>query len=132
MDITGETRCPCGTGDTYGACCARLHRGARPATAEQLMRSRFSAFATGDADYLRHSWHPRTRPRDLDLGDGLRWTRLDVLDTSGGGPFDTEGTVEFRAHYRDHGEPGSLHENSEFTRLDGRWVYVGPVDLTSS
>lgn len=127
MDISEETRCPCGTGETYGACCARLHRGERAATAEQLMRSRFSAFAVGDADYLRRSWHPRTRPRDLDLDDGLRWTRLDVLNTSGGGPFDTEGTVEFRAHYRQGGRPGSLHENSEFTRVDGHWVYVAPV-----
>lgn len=127
MEITDDTRCPCGTGETYGACCGRPHRGARAATAEQLMRSRFSAFVVGDADYLRFSWHPRTCPRILDLAGNPRWTRLDVLATTGGGPFDDEGTVEFRAHYREDGRPGSMHENSEFTRVDGRWVYVAPV-----
>ena len=36
------------------------------------MRSRFSAFARGDAGYLLRSWHPSTRPTSLDLDDGLR------------------------------------------------------------
>lgn len=61
---------------------------------------------------------------ELELPPGLRWTRLDVLATSGGSPFHTEGTVEFRAHYRQDGRPGSLHELSTFTREDGQWLYV--------
>lgn len=88
------------------------------------MRSRYSAFAVGDPDYLRSTWHPTTRPRDLDLDPALRWYRLDVLATSGGGPFDTRGTVEFRAHYRHPDGPGALHEVSRFVREDGTWRYV--------
>jgi SEC-C motif-containing protein len=95
------------------------------------MRSRYSAFAVGDADYLRRTWHRSSRPADLDpdldLDPGIRWTRLDVIDVRGGGPFDAEGTVEFRAHYRAHSGAGSQHEVSRFVREDGRWVYLGPV-----
>lgn len=120
------TRCPCLSGLPYAECCGPLHRGERAApTAEALMRSRYSAFAVGDADYLRATWHPSTRPADLELDPATRWVRLDVLATSAGGPFDTAGTVEFRATYRDPGEaPGSLHEVSRFVREDGRWSYV--------
>ncbi|GHF65688.1 SEC-C motif-containing protein [Amycolatopsis bartoniae] len=125
VEIDSGARCPCGSGENYGTCCGRLHSGeATAGTAEQLMRSRFSAFATGDAEYLLRTWHPRTRPAELELPPGLRWTRLDVLATSGGSPFHTEGTVEFRAHYRQDGRPGSLHELSTFTREDGQWLYV--------
>lgn len=88
------------------------------------MRSRYSAFATGDAEYLLRSWHPDTRPRTLTLDENQRWERLEILATTGGGPLHAEGTVEFRAHYRHQGQPGVLHENSRFTRVAGQWVYV--------
>ena len=93
-------RCPCGTGLPYDGCCGPLHAGDAPAaTAEQLMRSRYSAFVLGDAGYLLATWHPRTRPATLDLDPDVRWTGLDVLATAGGSPLETEGTVEFRAHH---------------------------------
>ncbi|WP_348651155.1 YchJ family metal-binding protein [Micromonospora sp. WMMD882] len=102
-----------------------MHRGEADAgTAEALMRSRFAAFAVGDAAYLMRSWHPTTRPTALDLDPRTRWTRLEVLATDRGGVFDTVGEVEFRAHYRERGRPGTLHERSRFRREDGRWVYL--------
>ncbi|MEV0428616.1 YchJ family metal-binding protein [Micromonospora sp. NPDC050495] len=117
--------CPCGTGLPYADCCAPAHRGASAAaTAEALMRSRYSAFAVGDADYLLRSWHSRTRPARLRLDPGTRWTGLEILETDRGGLFDTAGTVAFRAHYREAGRPGSLTEHSRFVREDGRWVYL--------
>ncbi|MFC5907292.1 YchJ family protein [Streptacidiphilus monticola] len=123
--------CPCGLPADYASCCGRLHRGAgQAATAEELMRSRFSAFAVGDTAYLLRSWHPTTRPQGgLDLDPALRWEKLEILATSEGGPFHSEGTVEFRAHYRHGRERGSMHEKSRFARVDGAWVYVdGVVD----
>ncbi|WP_275423744.1 YchJ family metal-binding protein, partial [Virgisporangium ochraceum] len=64
---------------------------------------------------------------------GRRWTRLRVLATERGGPDDTEGVVEFRAHFRDRGEPGTLTERSRFTKVDGAWTYVdGDVSSQSS
>jgi SEC-C motif-containing protein len=120
-----DARCPCGTGHSYGDCCGPLHRGAAQApTAEALMRSRFTAFATGDAAYLLATWHPRTRPAALELDPAHRWTRLEVLATGAGGPLDQAGTVEFRAHYRLGAERGSVHERSRFTRAGGAWRYL--------
>lgn len=98
-----------------------------PATAELLMRSRYSAFAVRDAAYLLRTWHPSTRPSALDLDPGTRWTRLEVLGTTGGGLLHQEGTVEFRAHHVEAGRPYELHENSRFLRVDGRWTYVDAV-----
>lgn len=91
------------------------------------MRSRFSAFSVGDAEYLLRTWHPSARPPGVDLGGGLRWTRLEVLETTGGSAFHTEGTVRFRAHYVERGEAGHMDENSRFTRHAGDWVYVGAL-----
>lgn len=124
------TRCPCGTGETLEECCGRLHSGeAKAATAEQLMRSRFSAFAVGDEAYLLSSWHSSTRPREVDLDPAQRWTALEIIGKTRGGPFDKEGTVEFRAHYREGRATGVLHENSTFTRENGHWVYLhGTLD----
>ena len=119
------TRCPCSTGLPYDECCGPLHRGGRTAgTAEQLMRSRFSAFAVGDAAYLRRTWHPSTRPADLTLDPDVRWYRLDVRATSGGGVFDDAGTVEFEAFWRGPDGRGSMHEVSRFVRGADGWQYV--------
>ncbi|WP_424185752.1 YchJ family protein [Actinokineospora sp. G85] len=116
--------CPCGTGLPLSDCCGRVLAGAAPAaTAEALMRSRFTAFAVGDQAYLLRSWHPDTRPRRLRLDDSTRWERLEVVGKSGGGMLHAEGTVEFRAHYREGGETGVMHERSRFVRHEGAWVY---------
>ncbi|MFD5229618.1 YchJ family protein [Streptomyces qaidamensis] len=113
--------CPCGLPQAYEACCGRFHSGAAAApSAEALMRSRYCAFVQEDAGYLLRTWHPRTRPRTLELDPGMRWTGLEILGTSGGSAFHSAGTVEFRASYRG----GSLHERSSFERVDGAWVYV--------
>jgi SEC-C motif domain protein len=119
--------CPCGLGDDYDACCGRFHAGSPAPTAESLMRSRYSAFAVGDAGYLLRTWHPSVRPRTLELDPDLRWTRLAVLDTHGGGLFDAAGTVSFRAVYVEDGQRGVLTETSSFARQDGQWSYLGPV-----
>ncbi len=125
MSRAQPTRCPCGSGDTYAACCWRFHSGdAAPATAQLLMRSRYSAFAVGDADYLRDSWHRSTRPAEIALDAAVTWTWLEIVDTVRGGLFDYDGVVEFRAHYRSPQGRRIRHERSRFTRDAGRWVYV--------
>jgi SEC-C motif-containing protein len=120
--------CPCGLGDEYDSCCGRLHAGVPAPTAESLMRSRYSAFAVGDAGYLLRTWHPSARPPALELDPALEWTRLAVLETDGGGLFDAAGTVRFRAIYVQDGKRGVLAETSRFIRQDGLWTYLGPVD----
>lgn len=118
-------RCPCGSGETYDACCGRFHRreGEAP-TAEALMRSRYSAFVVGDVEHLLRTWHPSTRPARLELDADQRWTGLEVLATSAGGPFDADGTVEFTASSVAGGRRAVHRERSRFVREDRRWSYV--------
>ncbi|MGQ7297382.1 YchJ family protein [Quadrisphaera sp. KR29] len=123
----GASRCPCGSGDAYAACCGRHHRGEVDApTAEALMRSRYTAFVLRDTGYLARTWHPSTRPdaEELQLDDEQRWVRLDVLETRGGGPFDDEGVVLFEARWRRGPERGVLRERSTFVREQRRWTYL--------
>lgn len=87
------------------------------------MRSRFSAFAVGDIDYLLASWHPSTRPDELELDADVRWYRLDILDRVAGGPLDSHGTIEFEAFYKG-ADRGSQRERSLFVREGGRWYYL--------
>ena len=134
MDLQRD--CPCGSGTPYDGCCGRLHRGAAQATtAEELMRSRYSAYALTDADHLFRTWHPRTRPEHVLGTPGTTWTGLEILDVVDGGPDDATGIVEFRASYVEpagpgagtSGVPGVLHERSTFERRAHRWVYVSPA-----
>lgn len=122
---SSNANCGCGLPAPYDDCCGRFHRGdATAPTAERLMRSRFSAFGVGDEAYLLRTWHPSTRPPRIDFDPALRWQRLEILRTSGGGLLDTEGTVHFRAHYVRRKRPGHLEENSRFVLRDGAWLYV--------
>lgn len=116
--------CPCGSGSAFEDCCGPIHAGAAAPTAQALMRARYSAYARGDAGFLRTSWHPDTRPESLDLEDAPRWIGLKILATAAGGEDDDLGTVEFVARYKIGGRAHRLHELSEFVRSEGRWVYV--------
>ncbi|HEY9308601.1 MAG TPA: YchJ family metal-binding protein [Microbacterium sp.] len=116
--------CPCGTGDLFDGCCAPALRGTPPATAEALMRSRYTAFVVGDARYLEETWHPGTRPDDLALDAAQRWTGLEIVDVDAGTEGDTRGVVEFRATWRHGRDRGLLHERSRFLRRSGRWWYM--------
>jgi SEC-C motif domain protein len=91
------------------------------------MRSRFSAYARGDAAFVLRTWHPTTRP--LGIVGGPRWIRLEILDRTGGALFDSEGTVLFDAHYLDGNKPGVMREDSRFVREGGEWFYVGPLGV---
>lgn len=128
-DLPDSSRCPCGSGDIFGACCAPvLRRERRAATAQALMRSRYTAFAVRDLEHLLDSWHPSTRPGREELEDSLtsdvRWLRLQVLATEQGGPFDDAGTVEFVAISKSAQGRQEQHEVSRFVREDGAWYYV--------
>ncbi len=116
--------CPCGSGVHYDACCGPLHAGtAVAAGAEQLMRSRYSAYARAECDYLLASWHPSTRPATLELDRGVRWLGLSVKRHEQVAP--DAAVVEFVARHRiGGGSAKRLHEVSRFVREDGRWYYL--------
>jgi SEC-C motif domain protein len=116
--------CPCGSGETFALCCQPyLQQQQNPATAETLMRSRYTAFALNDETYLRYSWHPQTCPENIELDTRTQWLGLQIKTTELGEENDDSGQVEFVARFKVNGKAFRLHENSRFTRYEGRWVY---------
>ncbi len=120
------TLCPCDRSLPFEDCCAPLLAGRKlPERAVDLMRSRYCAFALGLVEYLLQSWHPSTRPVDLDLSDDPTvWESLEILEYTKGSQQDQRGTVEFRARYRQGIQSGAMQELSYFRREAGRWLYV--------
>jgi len=96
------------------------------ATAEALMRSRYSAFHLRRADYLLASWHHTTRPASFAESDwqDLKWIGLKIISSQAGQPGDLTGNVEFIARFKTGGRAGKLHERSQFVCENGRWFYV--------
>ncbi|MFV8572070.1 YchJ family protein [Marinobacter sp. SBS5] len=113
--------CPCGSGREYVRCCQPWHLGQPATSPEALMRSRFTAFVLKDPDYLRATWHPDTRPSELELEGSPDWTSLQIIAASEKGH---QGKVRFRAVYRVGAGWGYLEEQSDFLKEDGRWYYL--------
>jgi SEC-C motif-containing protein len=88
------------------------------------MRSRYTAYVRRNHAYLLSTWHPSTRPTDLDLDDSV-WLGLEVLASDAGREDDVEGVVAFVAHHQDaDGAVAALEETSRFVREEGAWLYV--------
>lgn len=116
--------CPCGSNLNYNDCCGAIHLGQKNAdTAEQLMRSRYSAFVKELKDYLLASWHPDHRPSDLTFDNNSKWLGLKIKSTNAGTPTDSKGWVHFVARYKIAGKAERIEENSYFIKHEGRWVY---------
>lgn len=97
--------------------------------AEQLMRSRYTAYVLGDSDYLSQTWQAQQRPADMRLDPGLKWLRLDIL---GGDQGEDVASVEFEARFLNQGRVEALHESSRFVREQGRWLYTTGDMLAST
>ncbi|WP_026604297.1 YchJ family protein [Methylomonas sp. 11b] len=128
--ITDNTEtCLCGSGLHYLECCGRYHSCEHfPPTAEALMRSRFSAYAQRNVDYLLNTWETSKRPAAIDFSkETAQWQKLVIVDTKKGGTHDSKGMVEFKAFYRQDGEDYFMHEISRFVKTDSRWLYLDGV-----
>jgi len=108
--------CPCQSGLAYAACCQPLHQGAPAASAEALMRSRFSAFKLQLSNYLLASWHSETRPSTLSLDD-TEWGRLAIHHS------DNPHQVHFSAYFKENGQWFVQSEVSSFRHENGHWFY---------
>jgi len=121
--------CPCGSNFPFTDCCGPLIRGTAFAdTAEDLMRSRFTAFTQKNWEYLVITSHPEEKKEMAKLGPGLvddevEWKRLEILGARAGGRDDSEGQVDFIAHYTRGDQEQTLRESSRFYKINGRWVY---------
>lgn len=88
------------------------------------MRSRYSAFAQGDSDYLLATWHEDTRPSRVRIDPKQQWVGLRIKSTEAGLTEDEAGKVEFVARFKVNGRGHRLHEISRFRKVDGRWYYL--------
>jgi SEC-C motif domain protein len=122
----------------YDACCGRFHRAASnapgaatsyPPTPEELMRSRYSAYALAQKNdaigqgmlrYLLATWHVGTSPGELEISP-TQWIGLDLLVAE---TRDDAGIVEFVAWFRENGKATKMHERSRFVKQAGRWLYL--------
>jgi SEC-C motif-containing protein len=93
-------------------------------TAEELMRSRYSAHVRLDAEHLERTWQSATRPKRIDLDPEVTWLGLEVHGTERGQALDADGVVEFTATYERRGRRIEMREISRFARENGRWVYI--------
>jgi SEC-C motif-containing protein len=125
--------CPCGKGPSLEECCGPIIAGAPAPTAEALMRSRYTAYTTGEVDHVVVTHDPATRDtvdRDgsLQWSKGSQWLGLDIRATEAGGPDDTTGIVEFIARFSIAGRVQAHHERSRFEKKDEgagpRWFYI--------
>jgi len=121
--------CPCGSNLPYSNCCEPLIKGIKQSeTAEQLMRSRYSAYAKSELNYLYETTLPSQR-HDYDH-EGTRswaeksvWNGLEIIETKDGKIEDTHGKVEFIANFTHKGTRKIHHESAEFKKEDGKWYF---------
>lgn len=134
--------CPCSSGKTFSDCCEPIIQNQSAATAVALMRSRYSAYVSGQAEYLLQTTHSKTRS-EHNLEDittwsaSNKWTGLEIISAEHGNRSDTRGIVEFKARFIDEkGKTQVHHERSTFQKEEGQWFYLEgkfdpkPVDLT--
>lgn len=120
--------CPCGSSKKYDLCCGPFLEGLQaPATPEQLMRSRYTAFTKADTKHLVNTM--RGKPLEAFDAKGTKawaeavsWLGLTVLKAPI--PEEDIGTVEFIARFKENGKECAIHEVSIFHKIEGRWFYV--------
>lgn len=137
---TAESPCPCGSGRTFGECCQPVIAQQRTAaSAEELMRSRFTAHVVRDYRHLHRTDLETARKPYVEEdagGEELNWTRL-VVHAHEAGPKPDTAFVDFTAYYESGDTESALHEKSEFVRVDGKWFYTravrtGPAPVRSA
>ena len=126
MKISKNSKCPCGSGKKYKECCFKFHKGSNPKNALELMKSRYSAYVVGDANYIIKTTHKNSPYYENDKIEWIKsikkfsksyFKKLDVINFIDG---DSEAFVEFKAYIDDF----IMHEKSRFIKED-RWYYVG-------
>ena len=127
--------CPCGSGTAYTDCCQRFWATQQKSnTAEQLMRSRYTAFVLEKAQYLVNTHHADFRSPDelkalKQSFKGIKWQGLEVITTDLGQAEDETGVVEFKAYFKSLGKSQVLHESSLFVKEQGQWFYTKAVNI---
>ncbi|MDY3868682.1 MAG: YchJ family protein [Pyramidobacter sp.] len=130
--------CPCGSGREFESCCKPIIDGVRKAaTAEDLMRARYTAYTTGAIDFIMSSHDPETRETVSEdatrkWSQSARWLGLDIRKTVEGGVKDTKGLVEFVAKFEIEGKEVDHHEKAVFRKQKDEWYFVDGQIVTET
>ena len=131
--MTENQTCPCGSGNSFANCCEQVISGERESqTAEELMRARYAAFATGAIEFIVETTHSRTR-HEVNVPDITEWSQtstwrgLRIIDTKD--IADHQAYVSFEAQFTQQGQEQSHKEKSLFEREDGKWRFVTGTEL---
>lgn len=123
------TDCACGSGSGFEACCAPFLDGkATPATAEQLLRSRYTAFTRKQTDYVLRTTHPdQVKKLDQEAvaawAESATWKQLEIYRVENGKAEDEDGWIDFIARYEEDGQEVEHSERAHFVKHDGAWVF---------
>ena len=125
--ITPNTPCPCGSKQKYKRCCQKYHKGALAKDALTLMKSRYTAYAVGDANYIIKTTHPKNpdyhdnkkqwKEEIKNFCKSTQFLKLEILEFIDG---EDEAFVSFKATF----ENSIMTEKSRFLKVDGRWLYI--------
>ena len=122
--------CPCNPSILYNECCGKVHQSIFSAKrAEQLMRSRYSAFVLDNMNFLKLS-HATISVNSFDFKSVSKWTKkvnwlkLDILSINNGEEFDDNGYVEFKAYFLENRKVDFIHGKSRFIKQANHWVYL--------
>ena len=127
--MINEKQCPCDSGLNFLECCTNFISGdSVPLTAEALMRSRYSAYVLGNADYIVETTHPKKRTILLEKSvtnwiEEASFQKLEIINTGMGQEKDKAGKVEFKAFYTSNDTKTTHHELSKFKKYDGKWYF---------
>ena len=119
--------CHCCSGKEFEFCCEPLLLGLKnPATPEELMRSRYSAYVLHHIDYIKVTTHTSTQSNYnfeslKDWATQSDWKSLQVFSSS---DSEREGVVNFEAGYISSRKVVFHHELSNFIKENGKWFYV--------
>lgn len=126
-----KNKCPCCSGKEYSICCEKYHQGTLPENALVLMRSRYSAYALGLADYIIETTHPQSPHY---ISDRTQWVKqiaafskqisfdhLEILEFNEG---DHESFVSFVAHLSQEKMDVTFSERSHFLKVNNSWKYL--------
>jgi SEC-C motif domain protein len=123
--------CHCHSGNFFEICCKPFLSGkTKPATALQLMRSRYSAYVVSNIDYIIKTTHPLTRSKyDFDSllvwSKSSIWIKLMILQVEKGTSLDLMGFVEFKAYFKENGIKSMIHhEYSQFLKEENVWYFL--------
>ncbi len=121
------TKCPCGSDKNYDECCGiYINDQTKPATPEQLMRSRYTAYTQANIDYIQRTMQAPASDR-FDAESARQWAAtvewlgLEVIHSN---IEKDKGYVEFIARFNEHDKKNCIHEISEFHQINGQWYYV--------